>query len=89
MNNNAGGIGDIETHFLQSSDNGYDLPKGCISEVICFLSEDDHVPCRQVPRFVYWNPNGIAISNDIRIRTVCYNPPNSYDGTINLFRSSR
>ena len=89
LNDRAGGIGEIETHFLQSSDNGYDLPKGCISEVICFISEDDHIPCRQVPRFVYWNPNGIAISNDIRIRTVCYNPPNSYDGKTNLFRNSR
>ena len=33
------------------------------------------------PRFVYWNPNGVAISNDKYIRTLCYNPHKDMDGT--------
>ena len=34
-----------------------------------------------IPRFVYWNPNGVAISNDKLIRTICYNPHKAMDGT--------
>ena len=32
------------------------------------------------PRFVYWNPNGAAISNDKYIRTLCYNPHKAMAG---------
>ena len=34
-----------------------------------------------VPTFVYWNPNGVAMSNDAFIRTLCYNPHKAIDGT--------
>ena len=35
----------------------------------------------EVPTFVYWNPGGVAISNDTLIRTLCYNPHKAMDGT--------
>ena len=38
-----------------------------------------------IPRFVYWNPNGVAISNDKFIRTICYNPHKAIDGTDMFF----
>ena len=51
----------------------------------------DDVKCHQndctclrpgsIPRFVYWNPNGVATSNDKLIRTICYNPHKAIDGT--------
>ena len=34
-----------------------------------------------VPTFVYWNPNGVAMSNDALIRKLCYNPHKAMDGT--------
>ena len=57
--------------FVESSGNGYDLPKGCVLEILNF----------EVPYLMYWNPNGIAISNDFSIRTVCYDPRKAVDGT--------
>ena len=38
-----------------------------------------------IPRFVYWNPNGVATSNDKLIRTICYNPHKAIDGTDMFF----
>ena len=35
----------------------------------------------KLPHFMYWNPNGVAISNDESIRTLCYNPHKAPDGT--------
>ena len=35
----------------------------------------------KLPHFMYWNPNGFAISNDESIRTLCYNPHKAPDGT--------
>ena len=57
--------------FVESSGNGYDLPKGCVLEILNF----------ETPYLMYWNPNGIAISNDFSIRAVCYNPHKAVDGT--------
>ena len=72
----------IETKFIQLSGSGYDLPNGCIAELLCPITAmDDMWPCPPGPRLVYWNPNGIGISNDIGVRTVCYNPEKSFDGT--------
>ena len=52
------------------------------NEITCLQT----ITCRclkpgSIPRFVYWNPNGVAISNDKFIRTVCYNPHKAMDGT--------
>ena len=80
----------IETKFIQLSGSGYDLPNGCIAELICPIAAmDDMWPCPPGPRLVYWNPNGIGISNDIGVRTVCYNPEKSFDGTTDSVRNSR
>ena len=84
LNTHAGGS-KIETKFIQLSGSGYDLPNGCIAELICPIFEMGNVwPCPPVPRLVYWNPNGVGISNDIGVRTVCFSPEKSFDGTTNL-----
>ena len=39
---------------------GYDLPYGCISDKSTIGKHN-----------VYWNPNGVALSNDSNIRPIC------------------
>ena len=68
-----------DLRFVQPSGNGYDLPKGCIMEM------NPAYPA--FPRFVYWNPNGVALSNDPSFRTICYNPDKPIDGISNLSRN--
>ena len=79
--------------FVISSDNGHDLPKGCILEMATGVSLPpicNWEPCPpQIPRFVYWNPKGVAISNDPSFKTICYHPNKTIDGKLNLFLNIR
>ena len=50
--------------------------KTCLGKMTCTCLKPG-----TLPRFVYWNPNGVAISNDRFIRTICYNPHKAMDGT--------
>ena len=43
---------------------GHDLPFGCISETL-------HHDTAHLLRRIYWNPEGVAVSNDDRIRQIC------------------
>ena len=62
--------------FVEVSGNGYDLPNGCIAE----LEKHESGYGFGNLSYVYWNPNGVALSADGHIRTVCYNPKTSFDG---------
>ena len=75
--------------FVLSSDNGHDLPQGCILEMATDTICIGGPPCPFVPRFVYWNPKGIAISNDPFYKTICYHPNKTIDGKFNLFLNIR
>ena len=68
--------------FVETSGNGYDLPNGCVVELVKMMPPKPYQP--KIPRFMYWNANGTAISNDPSFRTVCYNPQKAKDG-INVF----
>ena len=46
--------------FRVASGTGYDLPQGCIMD-----SSTPNVS------FVYWNPKGVAISNDSNVQPIC------------------
>ena len=41
--------------------NGRSLPKGCVIDSV----ETDDI-------YVYWNPKGVALSSDVRIKQVCF-----------------
>ena len=61
--------------FVEVSGNGYDLPYGCIAE----LKKHERGYGFGNLSYVYWNPNGVALSADGHIRTICYNPKISFD----------
>ena len=46
----------IGATYVVSEGNGYDLPFGCL------LSDEN---------LIYWNPNGVAISADKKLRQIC------------------
>ena len=48
-----------DSTFVYALGNGTDLPFGCISDRV----SNSH--------YVYWNPEGTAISHDPNIRTIC------------------
>ena len=68
--------GVFSSKFVEASGNGYDLPYGCIAE----LEDHDYGNGYGNLSYVYWNPNGVAMSADGHIREVCYNPATSFDG---------
>ena len=45
--------------YVHALGNGADLPFGCISDKVSYK------------HYVYWNPDGSAISNDPNIRAIC------------------
>ena len=55
--------------FENKTGEGIDLPSGCISD-------------RSNPgiHYVFWNPKGVAISSDTRVRSVCKESDFSYEG---------
>ena len=63
--------------YVETSGNGYDLPSGCVVELFRMFGGPFLV---ERPKLMYWNPNGIAISNDPKFRTVCYNPHKAMEG---------
>ena len=50
--------------YVNLTGDGHDLPYGCILETL------PHDTAHLLPR-IYWNPKGVAVSNDERIRQVC------------------
>ena len=48
-----------DSTYVQVMGNGADLPFGCISDKV----SNEH--------YVYWNPDGSAISNDPNLRVIC------------------
>ena len=50
--------------YMKLTGDGHDLPYGCILET--FSNDTGHL----FPR-IYWNPEGVAVSNDERIRQLC------------------
>ena len=50
--------------YVNLTGDGHDLPYGCILETL------PHDTAHLLPR-IYWNPEGVAVSNDERIRQVC------------------
>ena len=77
--------------IVQMDDELFRLPDDGMSEVAPNCNNVTCVPpeciCHRFtfPRFVYWNPNGVAKSNDKYIRTLCYNPHKAMDGTDMFF----
>ena len=66
------------------SGKGHDLPKGCIADALSLnkISIRDPIPMIGNPKkAVYWNPEGVATSNDGKIREIC--APNGTKGKIN------
>ena len=55
--------------YVPAPGDGHDLPYGCV------LAGTGHI---------FWNPEGVALSNDISTRTVCYTPEEAYDGKYQL-----
>ena len=66
--------------FVQTYGNGYDFPKGCISEKKQILIQVENISVPKDIRYIYWNPLGVALSNDNSIREVCYDPKRRFDG---------
>ena len=52
--------------FINATGNGYDLPKGCVSDTL----REKH--------YFYWNPEGTTISLDPRIEQVCKHQLSAY-----------
>jgi hypothetical protein len=44
---------------------GYDLPKGCVTDAVQLHTYTEVT-------YVYWNPKGVALSSDQRIKQVCF-----------------
>ena len=53
-------------HYVLASGDGHDLPYGCV----------------MATGHVFWNPKGVAQSNDYSTRTLCYTPEEFYDGNL-------
>ena len=57
--------------FMVGNGTGVDLPKGCILDK---TNEEHH--------YVFWNPNGVAISEDPKIREICFENEDPLEGKI-------
>ena len=55
--------------YVLASGDGHDLPYGCV------LAGTGHI---------FWNPEGVALSNDYTTRTICYTSEEAYDGKYQL-----
>ena len=66
--------------FVQTYGNGYDLPRGCISEKKEIFIRVGNISVSEDIHYIYWNPLGVAVSNDKSIREVCYDPKRRFDG---------
>ena len=55
-----------DSTFVSATGNGTDLPFGCISDSISYK------------HYVYWNPEGKAISNDPNLRQICKKKSGEY-----------
>ena len=56
------------------SGKGHDLPKGCIADALSLNKEsvwDPIIMIGNLKKAVYWNPEGVATSNDAKIREIC------------------
>ena len=53
-----------ETSYVNLTGDGYDLPHGCILDTMPHHSENGL-------QWIYWNPYGVALSNDTHIRQIC------------------
>ena len=65
------------------SGKGHDLPKGCIADALSLNKISIWDPIIMIgnpKKAVYWNPEGVATSNDGKIREIC--APNGPKGKI-------
>ena len=56
------------------SGKGHDLPKGCIADALSLNKKSVWDPIIMIgnpKKAVYWNPEGVATSNDAKIREIC------------------
>ena len=56
------------------SGKGHDLPKGCIADALSLNKISIWDPIIMIgnpKKAVYWNPEGVATSNDAKIREIC------------------
>ena len=51
----------LDAVYIETEGDGYDLPYGCIWDAT-----------RPEKYFSYWNPNGVVISRDPKIRQICF-----------------
>ena len=66
--------------FVKTYGNGYDLPRGCLSEKKEILIRVGNISVPKDIRYIYWNPHGVAVSNDKSIKEVCYDSKRRFDG---------
>ena len=57
--------------FMKVNGTGVDLPYGCILD-----------KTNPVTSYVYWNPNGVAISADPQIREICLENEDPLEGNV-------
>ena len=55
------GIELLNATYVEAAGDGHDLPCGCIWDAV---TPDKY--------FTYWNPKGVTISRDPKIRQICY-----------------
>ena len=61
--------------FTKATGKGHDLPYGCI-----FYTK--MINSWQAQHYIFWNPNGAALSFDDKIQQVCYELEKSFAGNI-------
>ena len=59
--------------YVDGTGMGHDLPYGCIAH---------NTISHQI--VIYWNPNGVTVSNDTNVRQVCNDKIDLYEGTYTL-----
>ena len=64
----------LNATFVNADGDGYDLPYGCVSDKV---TSGQHR--------LYWNPKGVAVSNDPNVRQVCKESVGTrFDGMFNM-----
>ena len=63
-----------DRQYVKAKGVGADLPFGCISDK---TDVDNHL--------VYWNPNGVAVSNDPLVRQICLQKEDPLKGMLTRF----
>ena len=56
-----------QTEYIFAKGTGHDLPYGCIMQIA-----KGRYGQELYSHYLYWNPEGVALSNDPDIRTVCF-----------------